>query len=153
MYLSQVLKLCVLSTDPELAHEVLVSKFKFFRDRPDFSAFIITSYARRNIIRSGILSARGSQWTTIRAAVQPVFHAPSLARYCSAMHEASKQTVESISRQGSGTPFDIRSVLNEAALDIIFRCAYGVDLARDVRHGLDASICARRFAETCSWRI
>jgi cytochrome P450 len=119
--------------DPELAHEVLVSKFRSFHDRPNISASLVTTYARRGIVRAGILWAQGASWASLRAAVQPVFHSTSLMQYGPVMQQASQRVLDNIRSRPPDTPFDIRELLSAAALDIIFKCAYGIDLHQNVR--------------------
>jgi hypothetical protein len=49
------------------------------------------------------------------------------------MQDAAVRAADMIKLKSRQDAFDIRSVLSTAALEIIFQCAYGIDLCKSVR--------------------
>jgi hypothetical protein len=65
-----------LFADVDLVREMTVTKFRLFREHvPRFTKRSFWLDKRLRIMGSGLLAASGSLWVSLRAAMQPLFHA------------------------------------------------------------------------------
>jgi len=79
-------------TDPELIRQVAVRGFKTFHDR-ELLAPAPQGRIFERLVREGAVFARGGYWLSVRAAVQPLFHAAALPSYCAALNDAVEGTM------------------------------------------------------------
>jgi cytochrome P450 len=79
-------------TDPEVVRQVAVRGFKSFHDR-ELLAPAPQGRVFERLVKEGVIFGKGSYWLSVRAAVQPLFHAASLPSYCSALNDAIEGTM------------------------------------------------------------
>jgi cytochrome P450 len=72
--------------------QVTVRHFKHFSDR-ELLAPAPQGFVFERLVREGLIFGKGSYWLSVRSAIQPLFHAASLPRYCPPLSSAIDATV------------------------------------------------------------
>ncbi|GAB4819482.1 hypothetical protein N2152v2_006528 [Parachlorella kessleri] len=122
----------VVISDPELARQVSVSKFKSFHDRFRFIDINPGNDKRIRALQSGLLMAKGGYWASVRAAMQPLFHQAALQGYTPVMNDKAEKLTEQL--QGvarSGEAVELHALLGRVTMGVIGEAAFGVPFFMD----------------------
>eukprot|EP00049_Salpingoeca_infusionum_P010088 m.170882 g.170882 ORF g.170882 m.170882 type:complete len:556 (+) comp14537_c0_seq1:397-2064(+) len=122
-------QLCVLVTDPEVLHKVLVQTddLQFKRD---FSLYWVVN----QMSGQGILTADGEEWRSQYRILHKAFNFQNIAKFRpSFAHNAVVMANYLESFAKSGEALDIQPVMNDSTLRVIINCAFGDSLTTTER--------------------
>ncbi|KAI8468880.1 MAG: cytochrome P450 [Monoraphidium minutum] len=111
--------------DPELARLICIKHFRAFPSRSMFYPPQPRVY--NDVLSSGLVFAKGAYWSSVRGALQPLFHATGLAAYHKITSGAVSELEESLAAAAAeGTPVDAAAAMCNLALKVIGEAAFGV---------------------------
>ncbi|KAK9820625.1 hypothetical protein WJX72_012453 [[Myrmecia] bisecta] len=129
----------VVLADPELVREVGIKKFKAFHDR-SIAPLNPEGGKQKLAGDAGILPSRGAYWTTLRAAMQPLFHTSSLVSYDPIMNQALDTLLANLEAPAaSGEPVDMWNQLGRMTMQVLGTAAFGVPFNTQVAVGEEDS--------------
>jgi len=123
-------KAVVTISDPDLAQEVMLKKFRTFHNRelPEVVSHALPSAMPR--MKANMVWAKDKDWASVRSAVQPFFHTQELRRYAGSMNRSVERLKSLLAEHAeSGEPADMRKFFGAFALEVIGTSAYGVDFS------------------------
>ncbi|KIZ05238.1 hypothetical protein MNEG_2718 [Monoraphidium neglectum] len=111
--------------DPELTRLICVKHFKAFPCRSMFYPPQPKVY--NDVLSSGLVFAKGAYWSSVRGALQPLFHATGLASY----HQITAGAVAELEADlaaaaKEGVSVDVAAAMCNLALKVIGEAAFGV---------------------------
>ncbi|CAF1058719.1 unnamed protein product [Adineta steineri] len=106
-------------SDPNFLQEVFIKQFSFFPGRkPTFGDFRSQS----------LFSAVGEKWHRFRHVINPAFSSAKLKMMCPLINECVRDTMEKLADHArDGTEFNIFLYYKRMTMDVICRCAFGLD--------------------------
>ncbi|KAL5018223.1 hypothetical protein ScPMuIL_003945 [Solemya velum] len=106
-------------SDPDILRNVLVKDFDNFKSRKPFPL------APRRAL--GLFLENGHQWKRSRTLLTPAFSTGKLKQMFNIMNSSVDFLVANLEKQcESGKPFDVYSKFQSLTLDVIGRCAFGL---------------------------
>ncbi|WIA07921.1 hypothetical protein OEZ85_007399 [Tetradesmus obliquus] len=113
--------------DAELARLITVKHFKTFPDRSMF--YPPQDKTVQRVLSQGITFAKGSYWTGLRGALQPLFHSHGLQSYQPLVEAAVEELAADLApAAAAGGSVDMHAAMCNVALKAIGEAAFGVKL-------------------------
>lgn len=109
-------------TDPEVIKKVFVADFFSFHDHRSFN---------HKLMKNVIISKNGKDWKDTRAIMTPAFSSGKMKSMIPLMHECVDSFVSAINRlidDGKNQNVDIKALFSTFTMNVVAKCAFGVDV-------------------------
>ena len=120
-------------SDPDLLRQIFVKDFDNFVDRTVdkvMLAFRSSNNKANQIWANTMMNLSGDRWKEVRSTFSPIFTSGRMKAMSILMKESVNQLVgafDNLATSSEGTELELKEILGKYSMDVIARCAFGVD--------------------------